>query len=47
MMDLSDGLLLDASRLCAASSCGADIDLDALPFRAPLSPNLARTAVRG
>ncbi len=32
MMDISDGLLLDASRLCAASGCGADIRLDALPL---------------
>ena len=32
MMDVSDGLLLDASRLCAASRCAARIDLDALPL---------------
>lgn len=32
MMDLSDGLLLDATRLCAASKTGAAIDLDALPL---------------
>ena len=32
MMDVSDGLLLDASRLCKASGCGAEIDLDALPL---------------
>lgn len=32
MMDVSDGLLLDASRLCTASKCGARIDLDALPL---------------
>lgn len=32
MMDLSDGLLLDAARLSAASKCGAEIDLDALPL---------------
>ena len=32
MMDVSDGLLLDASRLCAASRCGAEIDLAALPL---------------
>jgi thiamine-monophosphate kinase len=30
MMDVSDGLLLDALRLVQASGCGADIDLDAL-----------------
>ena len=32
MMDLSDGLLLDSSRLIGASKCGAEIDLDALPL---------------
>ena len=32
MMDVSDGLLLDASRLCAASKCRAQIDLDSLPL---------------
>jgi thiamine-monophosphate kinase len=32
MMDVSDGLLLDASRLCAASNCGGQIDLDMLPL---------------
>lgn len=31
-MDISDGLLLDLSRLCAASRCGASIDLDSLPL---------------
>ena len=32
MMDISDGLLLDARRLAEASGCGATIDLDALPL---------------
>ena len=32
MMDVSDGLLLDLARLCEASGCGADIDLDTLPL---------------
>ncbi|MCL6730084.1 thiamine-phosphate kinase [Sphingomonas hankyongi] len=32
MMDISDGLLLDASRLAEASDCGADIALDLLPL---------------
>jgi thiamine-monophosphate kinase len=32
MMDVSDGLLLDAQRLAEASGCGAEIDLDTLPL---------------
>ncbi|QIL01713.1 thiamine-phosphate kinase [Sphingomonas sinipercae] len=32
MMDVSDGLLLDLSRLCAASGCGAEVQLDAMPL---------------
>jgi thiamine-monophosphate kinase len=32
MMDVSDGLLIDASRLASASECGVIIDLDALPL---------------
>jgi len=32
MMDVSDGLLLDLSRLCLASGCRAKVDLDALPL---------------
>jgi thiamine-monophosphate kinase len=32
MMDVSDGLLLDAAKLVAASKCSAEIDLDALPL---------------
>ena len=32
MMDVSDGLLLDASRMAKASGCTATIDLDALPL---------------
>ena len=41
IMDVSDGLLLDASRLAQASGCGLRIDLDAIP----LSP--AFRAARG
>jgi len=32
MMDVSDGLLLDARRLAEASGCGATIELDLLPL---------------
>ena len=32
MMDVSDGLLLDARRMAEASGCGATIDLDLLPL---------------
>jgi thiamine-monophosphate kinase len=32
MMDVSDGLLLDALRLAEASGCSVSIDLDALPL---------------
>jgi thiamine-monophosphate kinase len=30
-MDVSDGLLVDLEKLCAASRCGARLDVDALP----------------
>lgn len=32
MMDISDGLLIDASRLAAASGCAAEIQLDTVPL---------------
>lgn len=32
MMDVSDGLLLDLSRLASASECGATVELDRLPL---------------
>ena len=41
MMDVSDGLLLDASRMAAASHCTAQIALDAIPFAAGTADRLA------
>ncbi len=35
-MDVSDGLLTDLDKLCSASSCGASIDIDALPRSSPM-----------
>lgn len=32
MMDVSDGLLIDLSRMAAASGCGAELDLGMLPL---------------
>ena len=32
MMDVSDGLLLDLTRMIAASGCGAEVELEALPL---------------
>ena len=32
MMDVSDGLLIDAARMAAASTCGIEIALDAIPL---------------
>lgn len=36
-MDISDGLLTDLSKLCAASRCGAVIDVDLLPPSASMA----------
>jgi thiamine-monophosphate kinase len=36
-MDVSDGLLTDLEKLCAASACGAALDVDALPSSQAMS----------
>jgi thiamine-monophosphate kinase len=36
MMDVSDGLLIDAGRMAAASGCSLTIELDAMPLSEPL-----------
>jgi thiamine-monophosphate kinase len=41
MMDVSDGLLIDASRMAAASDCAIAIELDALPISNELGTDLA------
>jgi thiamine-monophosphate kinase len=38
-MDISDGLLADLDKLCSASRCGAQVDVEAIPR----SPDLAAT----
>lgn len=43
MMDVSDGLLLDASRMAEASNCTAELTLDAIPFASATSDRLAAT----
>jgi thiamine-monophosphate kinase len=35
-MDVSDGLLVDLRKLCAASGCGMQLNVDALPQSAPM-----------
>ncbi len=34
-MDVSDGLMTDLPKLCAASACGADVELARIPFSEP------------
>ncbi|RYD96835.1 MAG: thiamine-phosphate kinase [Sphingomonadales bacterium] len=44
MMDVSDGLLLDASRMAQASNCTAEITLAAIPFANGVEDRLAAAA---
>ena len=44
MMDVSDGLLLDASRMAQASNCTAEIALGAIPFAPGTTDALAATS---
>jgi thiamine-monophosphate kinase len=46
MMDVSDGLLLDAGRLAEASGCAAQIDLDRLPLSAAFTAECGETLGR-
>lgn len=46
MMDVSDGLLLDARRMAEASGCTAEIASDAVPFASALPPDKREAAVR-
>lgn len=41
MMDVSDGLLLDASRMADASNCTAELTLDAIPFATGVEDRMA------
>lgn len=45
-MDVSDGLLLDLDRLCAASGCGAVLELESLPISQDLRALERPSAVR-
>lgn len=45
MMDVSDGLLLDASRMAAASGATVSLDPALIPFPASLPPGRARDAM--
>jgi thiamine-monophosphate kinase len=47
MMDVSDGLLLDASRMAAASGCGVAIELDSIPLSEGLAATRLEAATAG
>lgn len=45
-MDVSDGVMADLHKLCAASACAARLDVDALPRSAALESLFSRDACR-
>jgi thiamine-monophosphate kinase len=45
-MDVSDGLLTDLRKLCAASSCGAILNLEALPISVALNATFSETGAQ-
>jgi thiamine-monophosphate kinase len=47
MMDVSDGLLIDAARMAAASACGAEIELDSIPLSEPFCGTRLEAATAG
>jgi len=47
MTDVSDGLLIDASRMAAASACAVEIELDAIPLSQALPATRLEAATAG
>jgi thiamine-monophosphate kinase len=45
-MDISDGLVTDLTKLCAASHCGARLDLERLPLSTPMHARFTEAQVR-
>ena len=45
-MDVSDGLLTDLNKLCAASACSATLNLDALPISTALNATFGASAAQ-
>jgi thiamine-monophosphate kinase len=47
MMDVSDGLLIDAARMAAASACGVEIEIDSIPLSEPFCGTRLEAATAG
>ncbi|MEA3046371.1 MAG: thiamine-monophosphate kinase [Sphingomonadales bacterium] len=47
MMDVSDGLLIDAARMAAASACAAEIELDSIPLSEAFAATPLEAATAG